>query len=239
MNMGRLTAWLGGGVFVASLAVCAWWYFVALGRVAQDVGGAQGAGVASGFSPAILFNTLLLTIFALHHSLFAREAIKRRLSMIPAHLIRTVYVWVASLLLLAVIAFWRPIGGSLYAARGPLALALVVVEMIGLWLIARAVQGIDALELAGIRAAARERPPDPLQTGGPYRIVRHPLYLGWMLLLFGVPHMTGDRLLFAAVTSLYLVIAIPLEERSLVQSFGDEYRRYRSRVRWRVIPFVY
>ena len=78
-----------------------------------------------------------------------------------------------------------------------------------------------------------------MQTEGPYRLVRHPLYLGWTLIVFGVAHMTGDRLTFAALTSIYLLAAIPFEERSLVQSFGESYVQYRARVRWRMLPFIY
>ena len=78
-----------------------------------------------------------------------------------------------------------------------------------------------------------------MQIEGPYRLVRHPLYLGWMLAVFGAAHMTGDRLAFGAISSVYLLIAVPWEERSLMQSFGDDYARYTQQVRWRVIPFVY
>ena len=74
---------------------------------------------------------------------------------------------------------------------------------------------------------------------GPYRWVRHPLYLGWLLMVFGAAHMTGDRLAFAAITTAYLVVAIPWEERSLRQSFGEAYARYMRDVRWRMIPFIY
>ena len=74
---------------------------------------------------------------------------------------------------------------------------------------------------------------------GPYRWVRHPIYLGWLLLVFGVPHMTATRLAFAAISSAYLVVAIPFEERSLVETFGDEYRRYQQAVRWRLVPGVW
>ena len=74
---------------------------------------------------------------------------------------------------------------------------------------------------------------------GPYRLVRHPIYFGWILSVFGAAHMTGDRLAFAAISSLYLVIAVPWEERSLRQSFGADYDRYTEKVRWRVLPFLY
>ena len=108
--------------------------------------------------------------------------------------------------------------------------------MAGLWLIARSVGVIDPLELAGIRASTR---PAGLQVRGPYRLVRHPLYLGWALMVFGAATMTADRLVFAVMTTIYLVVAIPWEERSLDRAFGDEYHRYKARVRWRLIPYIY
>jgi len=78
-----------------------------------------------------------------------------------------------------------------------------------------------------------------LQTTGPYRWVRHPLYLGWLLAVWGHAHMTGDRALFAAITTIYLAAAVPFEERSLVASFGETYRDYQRNVRWRMVPYVY
>ena len=69
--------------------------------------------------------------------------------------------------------------------------------------------------------------------------MRHPLYLGWVLIVFGVSHLTGDRLAFAIITTAYLVVAIPWEERLLEDVFGDQYARYKQNVRWRLVPFVY
>ena len=111
----------------------------------------------------------------------------------------------------------------------------MLVQLGGVWFIAASTRAIDALELAGIRASSTAS----LQVGGPYRLVRHPLYLGWVMAVFGAPHMTGDRLVFAIVSSLYLVAAVPWEERSLEQFFGESYRHYKQRVRWRMLPFVY
>jgi len=80
---------------------------------------------------------------------------------------------------------------------------------------------------------------EELQTGGVFRIVRHPLYFGWLITVFGAAHMTGDRLTFAVLTTAYLVIAIPWEERSLEREFGESYRRYKEKVRWRIVPYLY
>jgi methanethiol S-methyltransferase len=222
-------AWAGGAVFVASLLICAWWYFVALGAVLPY----------AGLRP-LLVDAALVTVFASHHSLFARESVKRLLTVVPPSLIKSVYVWVASLLLVGVCLLWQPIGGEVYHVSGARAVAHAATQLAGLWLIARSVAGIDPLDLAGIRQAAGDQPSTTgLQTGGPYRLVRHPLYLGWMLMMFGAAHMTGDRLAFATMTSLYLVVAVPWEERALRAGFGEDYARYAGRVRWRIIPFVY
>jgi protein-S-isoprenylcysteine O-methyltransferase Ste14 len=222
-------AWAGGALFVASLALTAWWYFVQLGRV-QPGGSWSAIGV----------NAILLTIFATHHSLFARESVKRRLTVVPETMIRSFYVWVASALLILVVVLWQPVGGELYHVGGAWALVNAAVQAVGLLFIARAVSGLDPLELAGIRQAAGVQPErERLQIAGPYRWVRHPLYLGWMLALFGAARMTGDRLAFAAITSAYLVLAVPWEERSLRTSFGEDYARYTQQVRWRIVPFIY
>ncbi|OLC44035.1 MAG: hypothetical protein AUH43_19525 [Acidobacteria bacterium 13_1_40CM_65_14] len=224
--MTRLFVWLGGVMFVTSLAVCVWWYLFVLGQ----------PRLRMGWLP-IVVDAILVTVFALHHSVFAREPIKRAMaSAIPERLLRSVYVWIASLLLILVCLLWQPVGGDLYDATGWRAVAHASVQLAGIAVIAQSVRAIDPLELAGIRPSSGI---DGLQIGGPYRLVRHPLYLGWMLAAFGAAHMTGDRLLFAVLTTLYLAIAIPWEERSLVRSFGESYRRYQQRVRWRMIPFIY
>jgi len=228
----RLIAWFGGGAFVLSLALCAWWYFVLLSRPLRPGGWTSLAADA-----------VLVSIFALHHSLLAREWAQRRLAVIPSSMVRSSYVWVASVLLAAVIVFWQPIGGELYDVRGARAVAHAGVQLFGVWLIARSAGDLDPLELAGIRQASHSvsdaAAPQVLQVAGPYRWIRHPLYLGWMLALFGAAHMTADRFAFAALTSIYLVVAVPWEERSLRQSFGDDYARYAQRVRWRIVPYVY
>jgi protein-S-isoprenylcysteine O-methyltransferase Ste14 len=226
----RLFVWTGGALFVLSLMACAYVYFVAWAVPAE--GGARTRAVA--------VNAALLAIFAFHHSAFARESVKSHLArVLPERLLRSIYVWTASLLLLLVLALWQPVAGETYRVGGWRTYAHVIVQLAGLWLIARAVAKIDPLELAGI---APPRPTDSsggLQIAGPYRLVRHPLYLGWILALFGAASMTGDRLAFAIITTLYLLLAIPWEERSLGRSFGDAYARYQRQVRWRVIPFVY
>jgi protein-S-isoprenylcysteine O-methyltransferase Ste14 len=149
-----------------------------------------------------------------------------------------VYVWLASVLLIIVLMAWQPIGGEVYRVTGGLRWVLLGVQLVGVWFIAKSVGAIDGLELAGIRQVSDERT-NTLQVGGPYRVVRHPLYFGWVLIVFGALHMTGDRLAFAVITTAYLVLAMPWEERSLQRAFGEEYARYKQQVKWRIVPFLY
>jgi methanethiol S-methyltransferase len=221
----RAFVWIGGVFFVAALAWCAWWFLVDAGRPVAYAGGG-----------AIAVDAALFSLFALHHSVFARDTAKRWLDRIPRDLIRSVYVWVASVLLILVCVLWQPIGGDLYRAATFLAPVHIGLQLAGFWVIVGAVSRIDPLELAGIRTAA---PSDALQTSGPYRWVRHPVYLGWVMIVFGTPHLTGDRLAFAALSTAYLMLAVPWEERSLVRAFGDAYVGYQRDVRWRMIPFIY
>jgi len=232
----RAFVWVGGALFVGSLALWVWWFLVWL----------SASRPWAGWGP-LAFDAALFTVFAGHHSLFAREGVKRRMSAIPRRLLRSVYVWIASLLLIAVCLLWQPIGGEVYRAQGAWAVALALVQVAGVWIIAGAVRLIDPLELAGIRtpdaeAGAGTTParPSALQIAGPYRLVRHPIYLGWILIVFGAARpMTGDRLAFAVISSFYLLIAVPWEERSLTKSFGEDYERYKRLVRWRVVPYLY
>jgi hypothetical protein len=217
--------WLGGGAFVGALAWVSWWYVVVLARPAPPFAWS-----------AIVFDAALFGVFALHHSLFARDRVKAAVArVVGARLERAVYVWVASALLVAVCVLWRRTGGDLYHSTGLSGSAHDLAQIAGLLLIALAVRVIDPLDLAGIRGGADAK----LQIVGPYRLVRHPIYLGWMLAVFGASHMTVSRLAFAAISSLYLVVAVPWEERALTREFPREYPAYRRQVRWRIVPYIY
>jgi protein-S-isoprenylcysteine O-methyltransferase Ste14 len=226
----RVFVWAGGVIFVVSLATCALWYTFIL----SDPHRAGQSDPAA----ALVFDAVLFVVFAAHHSLLARRSFKTWLArFVPERMLRTVYVVVASLLLLMVCAWWRPVGGELYDVRGWRALVHVLIQLIGLAIVAAAVRRIDALELAGIHEPPARS--SDLQIAGPYRWVRHPIYLGWVLMVFGAGHMTFDRLAFAAITTAYLFAAIPWEERSLAESAGRAYESYKEKVRWRVLPYVF
>src|SRR5205823_3128658 len=139
----RALLWTGGAAFVASLALCALTYFVAFGRALPSRGW-----------PPVAADAVLFTLFAAHHSLFAREPVKRAIAgAIPARLLRSVYVWAASILLALTCLGWRPVGGELYDRHGAPAIVHALLQLAGVWLIARSVVRIDPLELAGIRPA--------------------------------------------------------------------------------------
>ncbi len=236
----RIFAFLGGALFVTALAFCAWSYLIVWGAPDRHVIGAVHLIVGGHDLTATLaagLDVVLFTVFAAHHSLFAREPVKSALRhAAPPRMIRPLYVWTASLLLMVVCAAWVPVGGSLYHHRGGWAALHAGVQLAGLWITAASVRLIDPFELAGMRVPADSA---ALQIAGPYRWVRHPIYLGWALMVFGAANLTGARLAFAAISTGYLAIAVPWEERSLERVFGDAYRAYRRRVRWRMVPYVY
>ena len=216
---------MGGATFVVALAYCAYSYAFPWGQTLPFASAAIGA------------NAAIFTVFALHHSLFARDAVKHWMShAVPGALVRSVYVWIASLLFIAVCAAWQPVGGAIYHHTGALAVVHGVLQLTGALIIVQTVRLIDPLELAGIRLHTDT---GSLQIVGPYRWVRHPIYAGWLLLTFGAAHMTGSRLSFAVISTLYLLIAMPYEERSLRKSFGETYDEYCRLVRYRLVPFVY
>lgn len=233
-SLALAVAWTGGSIFVLSLGLCIYQYATAWG--------VEPSG--DHWSPALL-DVGLFTIFALHHSLLARTGAKRLVTtVLPPWLERSAYTWVASLLFLLVCIEWRPVPGVLYAMPDGWRLLGRAAQIIGLVLTIKGTAALDGLDLAGIRQvldARRAAAPRhvPLKTDGVFAIVRHPLYFGWVLLVFGDPTMTGTRLVFAIVSSSYLAIAVPFEERSLVEIFGDAYRDYQRRTRWRIVPGIW
>jgi protein-S-isoprenylcysteine O-methyltransferase Ste14 len=235
-RLALVVAWTGAAAFAASLAWFLYCYLVVFGRPAAP--GTIAAPLA--------VDALLFTAFALHHSLLARTRAKdavRRLA--PPELERSIYTWVASLLFGAVCFWWQPVPGTLYELTGPARAAGWLVQALGLVLTLHASRALDVLDLAGVRAVERAAEPpasvEPplLNTRGLYGFVRHPMYFAWALVVFGTPVMTGTRAAFAVISTAYLMLAIPFEERSLVQTFGDDYLRYSEQVRYRMLPGVY
>lgn len=223
-----LIAWGGALAFVVSLLYLVYFYVVTL---------ANAAGDPAERRQHIVVNVVLFTAFALHHSLLARSGAKRLVARaMPARFERTLYVWVASLLVVGLCVMWQPVAGIVYRVDEWARPVMVVVQAAGAMVVLLAARAMSAFELAGIHQAAGRTRPGTLKVVGPFRLVRHPIYLGWVLMVFATPLMTANRLLFAMISTLYLILAIPWEERSLVAEHGDQYRAYQRRVRWRLIP---
>ena len=226
-------AWLGAGLFAASLGWFVFSYFV------------RFPGLPTGWTApaAVAWNVALFTAFAAHHSIFARDAVRVRIERLFPGRERSVFVWVASLALAVVCAAWRGVPGVVWDADGPAAWVLVGTGLAGIVLTLRAAAILDIWELAGTRPprhAAGEHGGNAMFTRrGPYGWVRHPIYAGWFLVVFSVPVMTMTQLVFAVVSSAYLVVGMVFEERSLVAAAPEAYREYQRAVKWKVIPRVY
>ena len=228
-----LFAWFSAGVFVLVLVY-----------VAHFVVTLQPQPTYEPPLIAIALNLLLFGVFAAHHSLMARTGVKRWLQYyLPTAAERSTYVLVASALLFMVCLFWRDLPGTAYSMTGWFREITVAAQVIGVVMIAIAVSVLDPLELAGVRQVLEARlqrslklQANDIRMVGPYRWVRHPLYLGWILVVFGEADMSATRLAFASISTAYLLIAIPWEEARMAEMSGKSYERYCQRVRWRIVP---
>ena len=237
-------AWFAAAAFAVSLTFFLYAYLILFGDPPRIAGlAASDLGAPGGLHPALsaVLNTLLFTIFAVHHSLFARTGLKRFVrEHVPAGLERAVYTLIASALFILVCWLWVPLPGRAWTLDGAWRWLGYSVQGAGIVITFIGARALDVLDLAGVRQVQRTTAAHaPLETGGVYGLVRHPLYFGWTLLVFGAPDMSYTRLVFALVSTAYLVIAIPFEERSLIETFGPEYASYQQKVRWRIFPGVH
>jgi protein-S-isoprenylcysteine O-methyltransferase Ste14 len=236
-------AWGGTLAFAASLLLFLYAYLFRF--VDPSMRAASGMPTADSAAVPAGIDTLLFSVFALHHSVFARARVKAIVQrLVPPELERSLYTWVASLLFALVCWWWLPVPGTLYRLEQPWRALAFAVQAAGLVMTIHASRLLDVLDLSGVRPVQRAAANAParhvaLKTTGVYGFVRHPLYFAWMILVFATPDMTATRLVFAVVSTLYLGLAIPWEERALVQIFGREYEQYRRLVRWRMVPFLY
>jgi protein-S-isoprenylcysteine O-methyltransferase Ste14 len=243
-----------GGVLIALYGVAAYLMFLVvflylIGFVADAdflVGGVHvvgksvdrgGIGDGSLTIAAVVIDVALLALFAVQHSVMARTAFKDWLTrLVPPSAERSTYVLASNICLVILVAAWHPITDDVWRVTAqPWRTLLTVVALAG-WAIALLSTAlIDHLDLFGLRQAftrLRGRQPAEHEFTTPlfYRVVRHPLYLGFLIAFWSTPRMTLGHLLFSVATTGYILLAVRLEERDLIRVFGQQYRDYRRRV---------
>jgi protein-S-isoprenylcysteine O-methyltransferase Ste14 len=194
-------------------------------------------GVAGPFLESLIVNTLLLGLFAIQHSVMARPGFKRWWTrLVPTSIERSTYVLFSSLALLLLYWQWRPMPEPVWTVQNPIAAAaLTATSLFGWVLLVLSTFMLSHFELFGLsqvfaRLFRKDLPAAKFHTPLLYRVVRHPIYLSFLLAFWATASMTVGHLLFALATTGYILIAIQLEERDLVDLFGDQYRRYRQNV---------
>ncbi len=184
---------------------------------------------------ALSIDVALLAAFALQHSGMARPAFKRWWThFVPQAAERSTYVLVSNLAVLALFVAWQPIGGVIWATTGAVRIGIIGVYLLGWALLFYSSCLIDHFDLFGLRQVWRRFTnrayvAPKFHTPGLYRIVRHPLYIGWLMIFWAAPTMTVAHLMFALTTTAYILGAIRLEERDLLDAFGRDYAEYRRR----------
>jgi protein-S-isoprenylcysteine O-methyltransferase Ste14 len=195
-----------------------------------DVGG------AANWSEAIVIDLLLLGIFAIQHSIMARPAFKRwSAKFFPEASQRSTYVLLSSLIQLLLFWQWRPIPIQIWHVDGMAAWLLIGVYWLGWSIMLASTFMIDHFDLSGLRQAffalrGAEQPGQSFKTPLFYKIVRHPIMLGLLLAFWATPEMTAGHLLFAVMTTAYILVGVQFEERDLIAEFGTTYQQYRRRV---------
>jgi protein-S-isoprenylcysteine O-methyltransferase Ste14 len=195
------------------------------------------AGGSAGLGTAILVDAAVLLLFALQHSGMARPAFKRWWTrIVPQPIERSTYVLLASLALALVFVFWQPIPEVVWNVQfEPARVALWTLFGIGWAVVFTSTFMIGHADLFGLRQVwnqLRDRKPaaDRFRVPGLYRVVRHPIMMGFLIAFWATPVMTVGHLLFAGATTSYILVAVQLEEHDLIDRFGERYMEYRRQV---------
>ena len=192
---------------------------------------------------ALLVNASLLLLFALQHSIMARPSFKKWWTgFVPQHLERSTYVLMASVCLLLLMWQWQPVGGIIWTVEyGAFENFLLIAYFCGWSIVFFSTFLINHFDLFGLRHVwlyfkGQSYTQLPFSTPSFYKLVRHPLYVGFLIAFWSTPVMTVTHLIFAVLTTAYILTAIQFEERDLQNLFGEKYRIYRQRVPM-IIPF--
>jgi protein-S-isoprenylcysteine O-methyltransferase Ste14 len=194
-------------------------------------------GAVGPIAEAFIVNLLLMSVFAIQHSVMARKQFKQWWTQfVPKSVERSTYVLFSSLALVLLFWQWRPIPTVVWNIESPqIAMAVVGLSFVGWLIVLTSTFLINHFELFGLHQVANNLAGHPMpaprfRTPLYYKFVRHPIYLGFIIAFWAAPTMTDGHLLFAAVTTAYIFVGIMLEEHDLVDLFGDEYRQYKNRV---------
>lgn len=233
--MGRVATFLYGSIMYAAFLVT---FLYAIGFAGNLIVPKSIDTESTAGGNALIINLLLLSVFAVQHSVMARQWFKRGWTkIVPPPVERSTYVLFASAALALVMWQWRPMTGTVWNVEGGLgATALNGAFWLGWGLVLLSTFLIDHFELFGLKQVwlhlrGAESRPASFTTPFIYKRSRHPLYLGFMIAFWSAPHMTTGHLLFALVTTAYMLTAIQFEERDLLKSHGEAYAEYRKRVR--------
>jgi protein-S-isoprenylcysteine O-methyltransferase Ste14 len=233
--MTRVAAILYGGVAYAVFLASSLYTVGFVGNLLAPKSIDSGRGGPLG--EALVIDACLLGLFAVQHSVMARQGFKRWWRRFaPPSLERSTYVLAASLVLLLLYWQWRPIPAVVWTIENEIAAAAIMGVFWLAWgMLIVSTFLISHLELFGLaqvfaHVRGGELPPPVFKTPLFYKLVRHPIFLSFLLAFWSTTTMTVGRLLFAVATTVYVLIAIQLEERDLIRIFGDRYRRYRSDV---------
>jgi protein-S-isoprenylcysteine O-methyltransferase Ste14 len=237
--MGRIIAFLYGVVaYVAFFATILYAIgFVSGLLVPKTIDKTIDAGTAVPLIEAVIVNLLLMSLFAVQHSVMARSGFKQWWTQyVPKSVERSTYVLLSSLALMLLFWQWRPMPAVVWQIADPtVATAVMGLAFVGWVMVFTSTFLINHFELFGLHQVAnnltgRTMPAPRFRAPLLYKLVRHPIYLGFIIAFWAAPTMTAGHLLFAAVTTAYILVGIQLEERDLINLFGDEYRRYKDRV---------
>jgi methanethiol S-methyltransferase len=194
-------------------------------------------GTVVPIAEALIVDLLLMSVFAIQHSVMARKQFKQWWTrFVPKPVERSTYVLFSSLALILLFWQWCPIPTVVWhVGNSQIAMAVIGLSFVGWLIVLTSTFLINHFELFGLHQVANNLAGHPMpaprfRTPLYYNFVRHPIYLGFIIAFWAAPTMTAGHLLFATVTTAYIVVGILLEERDLVDLFGDEYRRYKGQV---------
>jgi len=231
--MSRIAIFVYG---VLCYALCLVAFVYAIGFIGGFLTPTMLAGPAQRpLGAALTVDIALLLAFALQHSIMARPAFKRWWTgIVPEAAERSTYVLASSIAVGALFALWEPIGGLVWQTGGALRTTVTAIYLLGWALLLYVTFLIDHFDLFGLKQVwrkltAKEYRPPQFYTPSLYKLVRHPLYIGWLTIFWAAPTMTVSHLVFALVTTAYILFALRLEERDLVDAFGADYVAYRAR----------